>query len=107
MHWSRAVLSSLTSSLGPEVSSGASGGETTLRIAYDDLRYHHHCHERYQEHHHERYHEHLHEHHRHEYHHYEHYHEYLHENPHHEHHHHHHEHHHDHLRGGAPLVART
>ena len=37
MHWRRAVLSSLTSSLGPEVNRGDSGRETTFSIAYDDL----------------------------------------------------------------------
>ena len=39
MHWRRAVLSSLTSSLGPEVNRGASGRETTFSIAYDDLKH--------------------------------------------------------------------
>ena len=39
MHWRRAVLSSLTSSLGPEVNRGDSGRETTFSIAYDDLKH--------------------------------------------------------------------
>ena len=39
MHWRRAVLSSLTSSLGPEVNRGASGRETTFNIAYEDLKH--------------------------------------------------------------------
>ena len=39
MHWRRAVLSSLTSSLGPEVNRGDSGRETTFSIAYEDLKH--------------------------------------------------------------------